>query len=231
MVSDEQHNYSFYSFRFCNYSGSFGVMVYYGGDTMTSPKQISKMHKALNTKEPFTEREQIQFDKKDQSMIRNIQILNKYDKKEAIELLKQYKGTSKQTLRRIARAYKNKKLLIDSPQGKKSTQFGYVTPEQRIKNVKPHRKRLEKRVMEVLQNSNRKTHDWLNNPRNRDNTNYVKVAKAYKHYPDASPHELTKGVNSKASQKYRVNTLKINSNYEGRVINVKQKKAIKEKKE
>lgn len=174
---------------------------------MTSPRKIKQMHKTLGEKEPFTQREQIQFDKKDQSMIRNIQILNNYNKKEAIDLLKQYKGTSKTALKKIARVYRKKGLIGANYPKEKPEQRGHIT----------HRKGLPKRTQEVQKTSHSKTLAWLKKPLNRNSRNYDKVLKGSKKYPDASPSELQHGVNSQWSQKYRVKQ-GLPQKYEGRVI-------------
>jgi hypothetical protein len=174
---------------------------------MTNPKQISKMHKTLSVKEPFTEKEQIQYNKKDQSMIRNIQILNKFTKKEAIGLLKQYKGTSKTTLKRIARAYKKKGLLSANYPKEKPERRGYI----------PHTKKLPEHTRNVQKTSHIKTHNWLSKPENINARNYTRVEKGFKKYPDASSQELQHGVNSKWSQEFR-RKQGLSLKYEGRII-------------
>lgn len=174
--------------------------------------EIKAEHQRLNSKEPFTDRESKTYDKKDQSMIRNIQILNKVSKQKAINALKMYKGTPKENLRRIARNFR-RKMAKAYPQNK---------PE--VRGEVRHIKRPSKKLSEEWNFNRRKVKTYLNNPRNRTQKNYPKIEKASKKYVDASPYELRYGVNSDKSKKYRERH-GFSVKYEGRIIKADTQKS------
>jgi hypothetical protein len=180
-------------------------------------EELKAQHKKLGETQPFTKNEQKSFDKKDQSMIRNIQILNGISKKDAINVLKAYKSTPKATLRRLARAYRKRLNKYSSPQ--KPSVEGELKAPKPIKGKKgvSHQKKPEKRTSDVLKTNRQKTRDYLNNPQNKNEKTYSRIEKASKKYIDASDSELRHGVNSKWSQNYRVKQ-ELNAKYEGRII-------------
>jgi len=168
--------------------------------------QIKTRHRELGESEPFSDKEQKQFNKKDQSMIRNIQILNHMDKKNAIKLIKKYKTTPKQALKQLAKEYR------------KQLEKGYPTKTPEIRGrVKPHQKKQSKRISNTLKENKQKTQEYLKAPKNRNQASYKRVEKSSKKYIDASPSEHTHGVNSKWSQKYRERN-GLSAKYEGRTI-------------
>lgn len=169
-------------------------------------KQLKAEHERLGREQPFTKKESKQFDKKDQSMIRNIQILNKFTKKQAIDTLKGYKATPKQTLKNLAKEHRARLKKYSSPQ----------KPEVEGR-IKPHGKALPKRTGDVLRTNRRETQNYLNTPSKRNTVNYAKIEKGSKKYIDASPYELRYGVNSKKSQDYRERN-GLARKYEGRIV-------------
>lgn len=184
-------------------------------------KELKEKHKELAEKQPFTKKEQIQFDKKDQSMIRNIQILNGINKKDAIAVIKAYKSTPKQTLRRLARAYRKRLQKYSSPV--KPDVAGSIKAPKKIKGGAggkkgaSHQKKQDSRSSSIFQENHKKTKSYLENPKNKNQANYTKIEKASKKYIDASPYELRYGVNSKKSQAYREKN-GLSPKYTGRVI-------------
>lgn len=168
--------------------------------------QLKARHKELGESQPFTPKESQQFNKKDQSMIRNIQILNNMDKKQAIKLIKQYKTTPKKALKTLAKEHRKQLDKDSSP----------ITPVIRGA-VKPHQKKQSVRVGNTLKENRQKTQEYLKTPKNRNLKSYKRVEKSSKKYIDASPLEHTHGVNSKWSQKYRERN-GLSAKYEGRVI-------------
>lgn len=169
------------------------------------PNEIKEKHQELNKNEPFTEKENIQYSKKDQSTIRNIQILNRYTKDKAIELLTRYKTGTKTTLRNLAKKYRRK--MEEGYEPKKIR--GVVKPKQKTK-------KLDKNTQKVFQVNRKKTKEFLNNPKNKKFVRYTRIKKGFKKYPDASEYELRYGVNSKQSQKYRERR-GLSIRYEGRI--------------
>jgi hypothetical protein len=168
--------------------------------------QLKARHAELNRTQKFTKKESETYSKKDQSMIRNIQILNNYDKKTAIKAIKAYKTSPKEALKTLAKEYR-KKLESGYPKD---------TPEIRGE-VPPHGKKQSKRTGDVLRNNRKVTNAYLKNPKNRNLKSYARVKKSSKKYIDASPSEHTHGVNSKWSQSYRERN-GLSAQYEGRVI-------------
>jgi len=171
-------------------------------------KQLKEKHLELNEYQPFTEKENNRFNKKDKSMIRNIQILNNFNKKQAIVLLKKYKSTPKEALKTIAKKYRSRLKKYSSPQ----------KPEIRghFKESSKHKKP-EYKTTKILQSSREKLKEYLKEPKNKRSANYSKVQKASKKYIDASEYELRYGVNSKKARAYR-ERIGLNTKYEGRVI-------------
>jgi hypothetical protein len=169
-------------------------------------KQIKAEHERLNKEQPFTKTESKQFNKKDQSMIRNIQILNKFNKKQAIKAVKAYNTTPKQTLKNLAKEHRARLKKYSSPQ----------KPEVEGR-IKPHGKALPKRTGDVLRTNRRETQNYLKTPAKRNTVNYDKIEKGSKKYIDASPYELRYGVNSKKSQAYRERN-GLSAKYEGRIV-------------
>jgi hypothetical protein len=171
--------------------------------------QLKKQHQLLNEKEPFTEKEKIQYDKKDMSMIRNIQILNKINKKEALKVIKVYKSTTKKTLARLAKTYRERLEKYSSPQ-KPDSKGEIIAPK--IVKEKPLKK-----SSEIFKINRGDVKQYLDRSSSRDQTGYTRIAIAHKKYIDASRGELRHGVNSKWSQNYRVKH-GLDKKYEGRVI-------------
>jgi hypothetical protein len=168
--------------------------------------QLKTRHQELNSSQPFTKKESEIYNKKDQSMIRNIQILNNYDKKTAIKAIKAYKASPKETLKALGKEYRKRLDKYSSPK----------TPEIRGE-IPPHGKKQAKQVGNILRENRKLTNAYLKNPKNRNTTNYKRIEKASKKYIDASPHELKYGVNSKESQNYR-ERIGLNIQYQGRII-------------
>lgn len=175
-------------------------------------QELKAKHIELNEKEAFTDKELIQYDKKDRSMIRNIQILNNFDKKSAIDVIKSYKGTPKANLRRMARRYRNR--LNKSSGATKPEIKGRVKSK-----ATPHKKKQTVKTGKILQNNRKETVHFLNNKTNKAKQpkTYARIQKASKKYIDASPYELRYGINSDKSQKYR-EKIGLTTKYEGRVI-------------
>lgn len=164
-------------------------------------RQLKAEHQRLNEKEPFTKREAKQFDKKDQSMIRNIQILNKISKRDAVNVIKAYKSTPKKTLARLAKAYRRRLKKYSSPQ-KPDVRGHLKTPK-----FKPTKREA------AIHKVNRAE---LRRDITSDNVS-PRVETAHKKYPDASTQELRHGVNSKWSKAYREKQ-GLNPAYTGRVV-------------
>jgi len=163
-------------------------------------------HKRLNEIEPFNKTEMKQFNAKDRSMIRNIQILNNFSKKEAIETIKSYKDSPKANLKRLAKDYRERMKKY----------YPQTTPE--IRGTAPtSRKKIPKRTKKVFEENRRKINEYIKNPKNKSQKGYKRIVKASKKYLDASRYELHEGVNSKKSKAYR-ERIGLSAQYEGRII-------------
>ena len=176
--------------------------------------QLKAQHQTLNEKEPFTEIEENEYNKKDRSMIRNIQILNGIKKKDAINVLHAYKSTPKQTLKRLAKAYRERLNKYSSPQ--KPDNRGEIIAPKKLKGKK-HEKHPEVRESAVFIKNRGNVVAYIKNSDNEKDKTYNRVVKAHKKYIDASRFELRQGVNSKESQKYREKQ-GLSKKYTGRVI-------------
>ena len=171
-------------------------------------QELKNKHLELNEYNPFTPKEEQKYSAKDRSMIRNIQILNNFKKKEqAIKVLDTYKGSHKEALRALAKEYK-KRLTKGYPKTK---------PEMRGHIIDTKKKGASKRERGVRQKQREKVAKYLKEPVNQNKVNRNKIAKAHKKYIDASKPELEHGVNSQWSQKYRVKH-GLSQKYTGRII-------------
>jgi hypothetical protein len=171
-----------------------------------NPTQLKRKHNQLAKKEPFSPQEAAEFSKKDRAMIRNVQILNKIDKDEAIKLLRSSKGGAKVNLKKLAADFR-KNIKTNYPQ---------EVPEQRG-NIPKVSKKKPKRTVSVLNRNRKDTLAWLKEPKNKSKKVYRKVEKGHKKYLDASRFEILQGINSKKSQAYRIKN-GLNAKYEGRVV-------------
>jgi hypothetical protein len=172
-------------------------------------------HKRLNEIEPFNIKEIKQFNAKDRSMIRNIQVLNNFSKKEAIETIKSYKGSPKANLKRLAKDYRERMKKY----------YPQTTPEIRG-TIPTSRKKMSKRTKKVFEENRKKINEYIKNPRNKSQKGYKRIVKASKKYLDASRYELHEGVNSKKSQAYR-ERIGLSARYEGRIVGTSKKKVKK----
>lgn len=171
---------------------------------------LKQKHRELEESEKWTAKEEQEFTKKDRSFIRNVQILNNFDKKKAVKFFRGYKKGSKDQLKELARNYR-KKIKALYPKHK-------VFSDGRIKDRKQaHQKLPTKRESDVWKESRKITNKYLKTPSKYKDSNYDKIKKASKKYVDASPYELRYGVNSKKSQDYREKN-GLPRNYTGRVI-------------
>lgn len=168
--------------------------------------QIKEQHRILNEKEPFNDKEMDKYSAKDRSMIRNIQILNHFNKKQAIDTIEGYKTSPKKALKALAKEYRER-LEKTSPKNK--------TPE--IRGTPQHAKKPTKRQKQIEQQNRKEVNKYLKNPANKQQSTYKKIAKGAKKYIDASPYELRNGVNSKKSAAYRERN-GLNAKYEGRIV-------------
>lgn len=176
--------------------------------------QLKNQHLALNEKEPFTEIEQNEYNKKDRSMIRNIQILNGIKKKDAIAVLHAYKSTPKQTLKRLAKAYRERLNKYSSPQ-KPDNRGEIIAPK--VKKGKKHEKQIGNKESLIFTANRKSVVEYIKKSSNKKDKTYVRIEKAHKKYINASRYELRQGVNSKKAQKYREKQ-GLSKKYTGRII-------------
>jgi hypothetical protein len=109
------------------------------GDSMNK-RELKAEHQRLSEREPFTEKEQERYNKKDQSMIRNIQILNGIDKKTAVGTFNRYKSTGKKEFNRLTRATRRKAQKISGGARNKPSVEGKIKEHKKPK-IKPESKR------------------------------------------------------------------------------------------
>lgn len=179
-------------------------------------RELKEAHSRLSEREPFTPKEQEEYNKKDQSMIRNIQILNGIDKDRALQTFKRYKSTGKKEFQRLTRATRRKAQKISGGAKNKPSVEGRIHKKPAVKKD-AKRKKPSQRTKAVEQHEKTKRSAYLKDEAKKSNKNYPRVEKASKKYIDASKPELEHGVNSEWSKNYR-EKIGLNRNYEGRVI-------------
>jgi hypothetical protein len=171
-------------------------------------QELKNKHLELDEYEPFTAKEKEKYNAKDRSMIRNIQILNNFKKKDALKILTTYKGSSKDALKQLAKAYR-KRLTKGYPKTK---------PERRGRIIHQDKQKApSKREVGVRAKQREKVAEYKKDVANRNKVNYQRITKAHKKYIDASKPELEHGVNSKWSQNYRQKK-GLSTKYTGRII-------------
>jgi len=177
---------------------------------------IKEVHATLDKKEPFTKKEKRSFDTKTMAFIRNLQISRGINKKDAINLYAESNLKSKEFLKKLAketrknienRYPRHKVFKVDNEN--KFEKPIVKTQKKRVKTEEQKTKAWKKEEKEKLKT-------FLSNARSKTLKNYPKIVSAHKTYPDATLYELQKGVNSRASEKYRLNHV-LSADYTGRI--------------
>ncbi len=157
--------------------------------------------KKLNRDEPFTSSEKAGLSKKEQFLIRGIQLRDKVSKDEAKEIYVDYLHKGKRAVKQLSSSVrKHNKKYYPKIGGQVSHEVDeYRKPESKLKIKKKNKKKVKLFLSEKKNYyKNKKT--------------YVRIENASKKYPNASLGELRHGVNSKWSQDYRVSH-GLNRNY------------------
>lgn len=166
--------------------------------------RLEKIFKQLEVQSPWTKADNRDLSKRDKTFIRNLQIKDKSSKKEAVQKYKdiilkgpeQYKKLQKDVTSYVKDLYPvhDKKFKTEIKEPKRSGKKSVKVKPQELKKV------INKSASAKIK---------------------IRLASANKKYPDASVFELRHGVNSKASQQYRIKRGE-NAQYEGRIINDKK---------
>ncbi len=177
---------------------------------MVKYSKIRIKHQIMDNQEPFTAKEKVQFTVKERAMIRNIQILNDIPKSRAVKAMVRYKSSSEENLKSAMRNTR-RKIRALYPKQKVFKGGRIKTPQEQ------HKKMPSKREHETFKENRKKINTYLKDRKNRNSVNYERVKAGSKKYIDASEYELSHGVNSKASGRYRVKH-GLSEKYTGRVI-------------
>ena len=167
-------------------------------------KALKEKHEQLEFTQPFTQREKKGLGKQNMAFIRDIQISRKISKDEALELYSASNSKSKETLKKLMTETKNKIKEHYSQKHKFriATEHDFEAP---IKKARDNRLKKEAQdTKKWLRDEKKKLNFYLASVKNRNTPTYEKVKSGHKTYPDATKFELTKGVNSKASQEFRL---------------------------
>lgn len=176
---------------------------------MTSEHQkrslaLQNKHKQLDISEPFTPREQKGLGKRNMAFIRDLQISRRISKKEAIELYGSSNLKSKKHLQRLERETqkKIKDYYSQKHQYQVSGEGEFEKPIQKTRTKRE--KEQEKKIKQWVKKQKTETKHWFASEKNKRLPRYNAIKNQYKQYPDASMYELRHGVNSVASQRYRM---------------------------
>ena len=158
----------------------------------THKPSLKTVYKTLNRKEPFTPKEKKEFSVKERNLIRGLQLRDKQDKKQAIESFKEYKSKSKKGVKSIASSIRK---YLKTKYPKQGGIPHEVTEFEKPKSKTKIRQENKKQVLKYTANKQNK---YQNEKR------YTRVKNASLKYPNAGMFELEHGVNSKASQEWRI---------------------------
>lgn len=166
---------------------------------------IKEVHAKLDKEDPFTKREKSGLGKRNMAFIRNLQISRRMTKQEAIDFYAKSNLKSKEHLQKLAKEVRKD---VENRYPKHAV-FQVATT---TKFEKPIAKTAKKRKLTATQKlktwkkeEKSKMSNFFHSEKYKNTSTYQKVKSGHKKYPDATLFELRKGVNSKASQKYRAN--------------------------
>lgn len=147
--------------------------------------------KSLNRKEPFSFDESVRYDDKEKALIRSIQLRDKVNKDKAVDKYESYKIRGEKQIKVISSSVRS---YIDSQYPKN----GEIDRKVSDFEQKPKSK--------IVKENKKQVKSFLSDKSNKskNETTYTRIEKASKKYPNASLYELRHGVNSKASQEYRL---------------------------
>jgi hypothetical protein len=160
----------------------------------THQASLSTAIAKLERDEPFTSTEEIDYDVKEQNLIRLIQLRNKTDKINAINSFDNYKSEGRRAVKRLSSSLRKYTNTYYPKHGKVSHEVEeFETP-------------IKMKRTQIIKENKIKTRKFLLNKNNKfkNEITYNRVSSASKKYPNASVQELRHGVNSKWSQNYRV---------------------------
>jgi pyruvate/2-oxoacid:ferredoxin oxidoreductase alpha subunit len=166
---------------------------------------VKDAHKRLDKIDPFTEQEKRGLGKRNMAFIRDLQISRQLTKDEAKDLYAQKNLESKEALKALANEarkaveYRYQKAdVFKVPVTSKFDTTIILTTEQREKMN-------EEKLLKWKKEEKKKLTLFFASEKFKRTVTYSKVKSGHKKYPDATLFELRKGVNSKASQKFREN--------------------------
>lgn len=179
-------------------------------------KILKEKHEQLDFEQPFTQREKKGLGKQNMAFIRDIQISRRISKDEAIELYSASNSKSKKTLEKLMKETKSKIKEHYSQKHKfrVAKEGEFEAPIQKAKAKREKEQQVE--TKKWLREQKKEINMYLSSVKYRDTPTYKKVKAGHKIYPDATKYELTHGINSKASQTFRVKH-GLEENYSGRV--------------
>lgn len=143
------------------------------------PRKIERERERLEQIEPWTESENKAYRQKDKDFIRNIQLSKNLNKKQAKKEFNTYINSSKKTKKKLAL----RQSVRDFLKGSSPPTHAKPINAKNLKFTRPKVKKESKPKTPKVQK---------------------RLESARKKYPNASTYELHHGVNSKASQEYRL---------------------------
>lgn len=177
---------------------------------------IKEVHAKLNREQPFTQTEEKGLGKRNMAFIRNLQISRGLDKAEALKLYSDTNLKSKEALKKLAKTAR-KDVENRYPRHKVFKLANNKDFEKPIVKTRKRRIQTEEQKIKAWKKEEKdKIKTFFADRKSRSLKTFEKMQAAHKMYPDATLYELRKGVNSRASEKYRLNH-GLPANYTGRI--------------
>lgn len=162
---------------------------------------IDDKRKALDEKEPFTDNEKVSYQERDLQFIRDIQLKKGISKTAAKKEFNKYLNSSDNSKKKLSLRKEIRNMLQASSPPSHAPPIEITEQKHKRPKVKKPRKKIVKKKG-INKKQPQKIKEAIKN------TKSPKVVKrlqsASKKYPNATPYELRHGVNSKASQEYRL---------------------------
>jgi len=158
--------------------------------------RLKDLQESLNNLEPFSPQEDRQLDNRSKTFIRDIQIVNRVNKNEALKIFANNKNKSSNALKHLGKTIRTKlkKYLSQSPTKGGTTNFNnkkFTTPKKQ-QGTKHHKG-----------STNAGVKKYLTDPTHQKDKTYPRVLRQSYLHPKADLYEAQHGINSKASREYR----------------------------
>ena len=175
-------------------------------------QSLKPQYEKLEKKEPWTQHEKTSFPARQRNFIRGIQITHNMSKQDAIDYFARSNLTSKERFKELEKTVKKRlEKYASSDSGGKHVHPIFTTndlkKEQGLLKKREQKQNKEVQIKKKRQEvSKLPVEKWLKSTVIKKNVNektYKRILNGHKLHPYATKYELTHGINSKASEKYR----------------------------